>query len=320
MALGAGFVRRQKTTREAEQKYQADVALAARLADLLDAARKAESRLREAQAWRAPEEEIRHLAKDLDAALTAAMHAAYAAQRAEIGPRGYDDRIYRRKAKAKPGVHALTAEAEHLLTLRETHRLNSIPAVALTSLPIRKARMAGNPGSSRDQQGMNAAPIGDVLKEAAAFRQLAIHKDNSHYAMAQRLETRNKVLGVPVIVTTAIVSTAIFSTVETQTAIGWKVATGLVSVAAAVLAALQTFFNYADQAQQHRSSSRAYSQLRRRLELFVLRNTSGQPHRDQALRELNELAQQMDELEKYEPTINSNVYEKTKKRYSALET
>jgi hypothetical protein len=26
-------------------------------------------------------------------------------------------------------VHALTAEAEHLLTLRETHRLNGIPPV-----------------------------------------------------------------------------------------------------------------------------------------------------------------------------------------------
>ena len=57
------------------------------------------------------------------------MRAAYAARRAEIGPLGYDDRIYRRKAMAKPRVHALTAEAEHLLTLRETHRLNGIPAV-----------------------------------------------------------------------------------------------------------------------------------------------------------------------------------------------
>jgi hypothetical protein len=73
--------------------------------------------------------EVRRLAEDLDAALTAAMRAAYAAQRAEIGPRGYDDRIYRRKAKAKPQVHALTAEAERLLTLRENHRLNGIPSV-----------------------------------------------------------------------------------------------------------------------------------------------------------------------------------------------
>jgi len=68
-------------------------------------------------------------AEDLDATLTEAMRAAYAAQRAEIGPLGYDDRIYRRKKMATPAVHALTAEAEHLLTLRETHRLTGIPAV-----------------------------------------------------------------------------------------------------------------------------------------------------------------------------------------------
>src|SRR5437016_9265078 len=61
--------------------------------------------------------------------------AAYAAQRAEIGPRGYDDRIFRRKARATPRVHALTAEAEHLLTLRETHRLNDIPVVAYDPAP-----------------------------------------------------------------------------------------------------------------------------------------------------------------------------------------
>ena len=41
------------------------------------------------------------LAKRLDTALTDAMRAAYAAERVAIGPRGYDDRIFRRKAKAK---------------------------------------------------------------------------------------------------------------------------------------------------------------------------------------------------------------------------
>jgi hypothetical protein len=120
---------RPKPSSEAQQQYKADVALAARRAELLEAAREAETRLRQAQARNAPVREIHRLAEDLDAALTEAMRAAYAAQRAEIGPLGYDDRIYRRKARAKPRVHALTAEAEHLLTLRETHRLNGIPAV-----------------------------------------------------------------------------------------------------------------------------------------------------------------------------------------------
>lgn len=128
-------MKRQKPSSEAEQYYQADVAFAARRAELLAAAREAESLFRKAQARRAPSAELRRLAEDLDAALTEAMRAAFAAQRAAIGPRGYDDRIYRRKAMAKSPVHALTAVAEHLLTLRETHRLNGIPAVPFEVSP-----------------------------------------------------------------------------------------------------------------------------------------------------------------------------------------
>jgi len=128
--------RRYKPSSEAEQRYEADVALAGRRTELLGAAAEAESRFREAQARRAPDAELRRLALELDSALTAAMHAAFAAQRAEMGPRGYDDRIYRRKARAKSHVHALTAEAERLLTLRETHRLNEIPAVTFEPSPL----------------------------------------------------------------------------------------------------------------------------------------------------------------------------------------
>ena len=87
---------RYKPSSEAEQSYAADLALAGRHAELLDTA----------------------------------------VQRAEIGVRGYDDRIYRRKAKAKPHIHALTADAERLLTLRETHRLNDIPAVTFEPSPL----------------------------------------------------------------------------------------------------------------------------------------------------------------------------------------
>jgi hypothetical protein len=118
-----------KPSQEALNLYAVDVAEAAERGKLLDAARAADAAMREAEASRAPVTEMYMLAKELDAALTAAMRAAYAAQRAEIGPRGYEDRIYHRKAKAKPAVRVLTAEAERLLTLRENHRLNHIPEV-----------------------------------------------------------------------------------------------------------------------------------------------------------------------------------------------
>ncbi|HEX3751541.1 MAG TPA: hypothetical protein VHW06_13350 [Streptosporangiaceae bacterium] len=123
--------KRQQVSSEAQTKYGDDVTLAGKFDDLYEDARQAEVRLREAQARRAPLTEQRPLAIALDSALTAVMRSAYAAQRAEIGPLGYDDRIYRRKAMARPSVHALTAEAERLLTLRENHRLNGIPPAPL---------------------------------------------------------------------------------------------------------------------------------------------------------------------------------------------
>jgi hypothetical protein len=121
------ITRRTPASEQAKAAYLADVALAANFDDLLAAARQAEQEFRHAQATAAPLAELYRLARQLDSALTDAMRAAYAAERAEIGLRGYDDRIYRRKGKAKPAVHARTDEAERLLTLRETHRLTGIP-------------------------------------------------------------------------------------------------------------------------------------------------------------------------------------------------
>jgi hypothetical protein len=129
------ITRRKQASAKAEAEYTADVALAAQFDHLLDLARAAEQEFRRAQAAARPDEEVYPLAKTLDETLTDAMRAAYAAQRAEIGPLGYDDRIYRRKAKAKPAVHAWTDEAERLLTLRETHRLTGMPPAPRSDLP-----------------------------------------------------------------------------------------------------------------------------------------------------------------------------------------
>ena len=118
---------RKQASEDAQAKHLADVALAANFDELLADAQAAEKQFRAAQARTAPLAEQYRLAKKLDTALTDVMRSGYAAVRAEIGPRGYDDRIYKRKAMATPVVHALNSEAERLLTLRETHRLTGIP-------------------------------------------------------------------------------------------------------------------------------------------------------------------------------------------------
>jgi hypothetical protein len=118
--------KRKPVSPEAAAKYDADVALGQRFDDLFEQARSAEQALRDAQASAASLEEQHRAGKRLDSALTDVMRAAFAAQRAEIGPQGYDDRIYRRKAMATTAVRAWTMEAERLLTLRESHRLTGI--------------------------------------------------------------------------------------------------------------------------------------------------------------------------------------------------
>ena len=120
------IVKRKPVSEEAGAKHAADVALAEEFDDLLARARADEDALRSAQADASSLAELHQLGKRLDDSLTAVMRAAFAAERAAIGPRGYDDRIYRRKAMATPPVRAWSMEAQRLLTMRESHRLTGI--------------------------------------------------------------------------------------------------------------------------------------------------------------------------------------------------
>jgi hypothetical protein len=147
------IARRKPVSQEAGQKFAADEALAARFDELLAEARTAEQELRDGEAASAPLAERHRLAKRLDAALTDVMRAAYAAERVAIGPQGYDDRIYRRKAKATSPVRVWSAEAERLLTLRESHRLTGIPRVP---------RSPASGGSDELAPGFQPADAGPV--------------------------------------------------------------------------------------------------------------------------------------------------------------
>jgi len=137
--------KRNQASPDATAKHDADVALAGQFDNLFAEAQAAEQALRDAQASGATGEELYRAGKHLDTALTDVMRAAFAAQRAAIGPRGYDDRIYRRKALATSTVRTWTMEAERLLTLRESHRLTGI------------ARLPRHPGGLPEKSSNAAA-------------------------------------------------------------------------------------------------------------------------------------------------------------------
>ncbi|MGI5271426.1 hypothetical protein ACQEUU_19885 [Nonomuraea sp. CA-218870] len=120
---------RPRVSREAEVRYHADVEISKSFPQLLDQAREAERVVRELRAADADEIELLAAGRAFDKALTEALRAAEAGQRAAFGVKAYDDRIARRKARATPKGAQWTREVDRLRTLREENRMWGIPRV-----------------------------------------------------------------------------------------------------------------------------------------------------------------------------------------------
>ncbi|WP_245690944.1 hypothetical protein [Sinosporangium album] len=127
-------------SREAEVRYHADQEVAKGFPEVLEEARRAERALRDVQAAGGTAAELRTAGIAFDLAITDALRAAEAGQRAVFGVKAYDDRIRRRKAKATPRGAMWTSEVDRLRTLREVNRLTGIARVPR---PVRLAARAG---------------------------------------------------------------------------------------------------------------------------------------------------------------------------------
>jgi hypothetical protein len=134
----------------------------------------------------------------------------------------------------------------------------------------------------------------------------------SHYEMAQTLSRRGLWFGVPAIVISAAVGVSAFSSVAMEVIPAYaKIIIGLLSVAAAALSALQTFFKFSERAEKHKSAGVQYGCLRRKLEQLYT-----QPADKLDKKQLAELRQEMDLLAQESlhvpahilPRVQSNVH------------
>ena len=91
-----------------------------------------------------------------------------------------------------------------------------------------------------------------------------------HYKDAARYKHKNTLLGTLVVVFSSVVGTSLFASLDedaTGTGSGsLQIALGLTSVAAAVLAALQTFLDYAAKSAKHLEAATKLSALKKEIE------------------------------------------------------
>jgi hypothetical protein len=97
----------------------------------------------------------------------------------------------------------------------------------------------------------------------------ARESQRTHYECGTRFSRFNYFLGIPTIVLSTAVGTAVFASVQKEAvSTEIKIVIGLVSILAAVLASLQTFLGFAQRADRHRIAGAGYGAVRRSLEVL----------------------------------------------------
>lgn len=118
----------------------------------------------------------------------------------------------------------------------------------------------------------------------------------AYYEEAERFRRRNYQLGIPVVIISSLVGTAVFS--EVKPTDRWLV--GSVSILAAVLASLQTFLKFGENATLHGAAADWFAAIRRDIEqtLALPPNMRGKPKAclDNVRQEMNKAGQKSPEL------------------------
>lgn len=141
--------------------------------------------------------------------------------------------------------------------------------------------------------------VEEVLDEW--FRRVAVTQV-AHYMSADYFGARKYWLGVPAIILSTLVGTSVFATVQKQPEVWLQISVGLASVAAAVLASLQTFLGYAERAEKHRIAGAKYGALGRELE--QIRSSAETPLHDAIL----EIRKRLDDLAVESPNNPFRIY------------
>jgi hypothetical protein len=124
---------------------------------------------------------------------------------------------------------------------------------------------------------------------------------HAYYAEAERFRRGHLWLGVPAVILSSVVGTAVFATLENQSVgILPRVGIALVSIAAAVLAGLQTFLRLPETATLHATAADWYAAIKRDIEQLQALRAEERGHAksctDALRKEINKVGQKSPEL------------------------
>jgi hypothetical protein len=135
---------------------------------------------------------------------------------------------------------------------------------------------------------------------------------HAYYLEAERYKRWHLWLGIPAVIFSTVVGTAVFATLENQVGISARVIVALVSIAAAVLAGLQTFLRLSETAAAHAQAGDWYAAIKRDIEqLRALRRDE----RGHAKTCTDVLRKEMNKVSQKSPELRESLWTDVAKRY-----
>jgi len=135
--------------------------------------------------------------------------------------------------------------------------------------------------------------------------------EEAHYATVKRLVTKQTLVGYPVAVLNAVVASSVFATLSKEIAIGWRIATGVFSVLAAILSAAAAFGRYGERAETHRRTAVKFAEVRLLLEQIIAAGTGTGPDAD---KHCQEVRKQLNGITDAAPAVPEDIWKITHDR------
>jgi hypothetical protein len=131
----------------------------------------------------------------------------------------------------------------------------------------------------------------------------------THFAMANRFSRRNLILGIPVVVLTALVGTSVFATLQEETVnTRMRIFAGVAIVLASVLASLQTFLNFGEKAEKNRAAAENWAAIRREIKEMLALHPAHIATRGDPKAYLDELRERIDAIAQESPDMPERLW------------
>ena len=137
---------------------------------------------------------------------------------------------------------------------------------------------------------------------------------SAYYETAEKLHRQNYWLGIPVIIVSSVVGTAIFADWSKNGTLKWIV--GSVSIAAAILASLQTFLKFGENATLHGNAADWFAAIRRDIDQLLALPSELRGHPKHTL---DNLRQEINKAGQKSPELSEKLWRRTARRFGVNE-